>query len=59
MIHINNINISGVHSGLIDISAVYKGLQLVWSKLSDITSSYYNGYWVDEYPWDDNLYWRD
>lgn len=66
MIHLNDKTVSGVYSSyaggvddLIDIQAVYKGLTLVWSKISTIISCYHNGYWVDEYPWTDNLCWRD
>lgn len=61
MIHINNHEIVGVYSGSIDIVAVYNGLKLVWSKITDktIQSCYYNGYWIDEYPWTDDTPWTD
>ena len=64
MIHINNHNITGVYSGLIDITAVYNGLILVWSKdtnptIDEVLSCYYNGYWIDEYPWTDDTPWTD
>ena len=59
MIHINNHDISGVYSGSTDIQKVYKGLILVWSKITEILSCYSNGYWMDEYPWVDDNAWAD
>ena len=60
MIHINSHNITGVYSGSKDIVNVYKGLRLVWSKVSRIIKSCYNnGYWIDEYPWTDDTPWGD
>lgn len=62
MIHINNHEITGVYSGSIDIVAVYNGLKLVWSKITpsaEILSCYYNGYWIDMYPWTDDTPWTD
>lgn len=59
MIHINNHDISGVYSGSTDIHKVYKGLILVWSKITEILSCYSNGYWMDEYPWVDDNAWAD
>jgi len=61
MIHINNHDITGVYSGHKDIIKVYSGLYLVWSKeitTDTVLSCYYNGYWIDEYPWTDNTPWR-
>jgi hypothetical protein len=59
MIHSNNITIENVHSGRTDITAVYHGSQLVWSKQANARSCYDSGYWVDEYPWNDNSHWTD
>ena len=59
MIHINNHDITGVYSGSRDIIRVYSGLHLVWSKITEILSFYYNGYWIDEYPWTDDTPWKD
>lgn len=60
MIHINHHDITGVYSGSRDIVAVYSGLRLVWSKLGNtLLSCYSNGYWIDEYPWLDDLQWAD
>jgi len=62
MIYVNNHDTSGVYRGNMEIVRVYKGLKLVWSKISDITdilSCYFNGYWIDEYPWTDDTPWKD
>ena len=59
MIYINNKDVTGIYVGRIDVSAVYRGLILVWSKLGQIMSCYGNGYWIDEYPWADNDAWMD
>lgn len=59
MIHINNHNITGVYSGHRDIVKVYSGLHLVWSKITEILSCYANGYWIDQYPWIDDAFWKD
>ena len=59
MIHINNHNIIGVYDGSKDIIAVYSGLKLVWSKITDLLCCYANGYWDDQYPWLDDLSWID
>ena len=59
MIHINNHDITGVYSGSRDIIRVYSGLQLVWSKITEILSCYANGYWIDDYPWVDDNKWTD
>ena len=42
--------------GTKDVS-VYIGEEQIWPVLDNICFS--NGFWVDEYPWDDNFYWRD
>jgi len=59
MIHINNHNITGVYSGHRDIVKVFSGLKLVWSKVTEILSCYSNGYWIDQYPWIDDAFWKD
>lgn len=59
MIHVNNKDISGVYSGSKEIIAVYSGLKLVWQKFNTVLSCYYNGYWIDEYPWTDDTPWVD
>lgn len=59
MIHINNKDISGVYSESKEITAVYSGLKLVWQKFNTVLSCYYNGYWIDEYPWTDDTPWVD
>ena len=62
MIHINGHDITDVYNGSKTIIAVYKGLRLIWRKVVDIVdtlSCYFNGYWIDEYPWTDNTGWKD
>lgn len=59
MIHINRHNITGVYGGHREITRVYSGLKLVWSKLTEIMSCYSNGYWIDQYPWIDDAFWKD
>jgi hypothetical protein len=59
MIHINGHDITGVYSGSRDIVKVYSGLKLVWSKITEILSCYSNGYWIDQYPWVDDAFWKD
>ena len=39
------------------IQAVYIGDKLVFENATKICFA--NGYWVDEFPWDDNSYWMD
>lgn len=48
-----------VYPSIVDVVAVYRGYQLVWSKFNDMLSCYSNGYWIDQYPWADNTYWVD
>lgn len=44
------------------VLAVYTQGQLVWPENEiidndDILSCFYNGYWIDEYPWTDDTPW--
>lgn len=42
------------------IISVYTQGQKVWpedSQIDKILSCFYNGYWIDEYPWTDNTPW--
>ena len=59
MIHINNRDISDIYRASRAIVEVYKGHRLVWQKIKEIISCYSNGYWVDEYPWVDDTFWKD
>lgn len=48
----------------IPIVKVYYGKQLQWElkkepPITEILSCYYNGYWIDEYPWTDDTSWTD
>ena len=44
------------------IIAVYTLGRCVWPNTSgseEILSCYYNGYWIDAYPWTDDTPWTD
>ena len=47
------------------IKAIYTEGKKVWGikkqeePIKDILSCYYNGYWIDEYPWTDDTPWKD
>ena len=44
------------------IGAIYKNGIQIWPiahKAAMILSCYYNGYWIDEYPWTDETAWKD
>ena len=61
----NSYNIRDVQSiylGTIPILSIYKGSQLLWPMspiIDKILSCYYNGYWIDDYPWTDDTSWTD
>lgn len=38
---------------------VYRGTRLIWEKSVGDFSCFSNGYWIDEYPWVDDLLWND
>lgn len=37
--------------------SIFVGDTQIWPVLDNIAFS--NGFWVDEFPWDDNSYWID
>ena len=39
------------------IQAMYNKSNLIFGDSSQICFT--NGYWVDEFPWEDNSYWMD
>ena len=44
------------------ISIHFRGRRIWPEKIIDdenILSCYYNGYWIDEYPWTDDTPWKD
>ena len=42
------------------ILSVYTQGQLVWPEdITEVLSCFSNGYWVDEYPWIDNVSWEN
>lgn len=58
----NRYNLNKVHYGEQSIAAIYKNGVMLWpiGKEGDmILSCYYNGYWIDEYPWTDETSWQD
>ena len=47
----------GVYVGNIPIAEMYQQDKLIYQNLAQICFT--NGYWVDQFPWDDNSYWMD
>lgn len=47
---------SAVYYGKKAISAIYKGARLVWEA---IRSCFGKGYWINEYPWDNEDGWKN
>lgn len=57
-------NILALHINGYDVLSIYMRGKLVWAPESEnpdetILSCYFNGYWIDEYPWTDNTPWVD
>lgn len=46
-----------VYVGNTPIAEMYNGNDLIFQNLAKICFT--NGYWVDEFPWDDNSNWMD
>lgn len=64
MILKTNTPIIGMYIQNIPIIKVYLAQNLVWelnkeNPILEILSCYYNGYWIDEYPWTDETSWTD
>ena len=67
MIKKQNSPVVGVFIGNTPIQKVYLAQYLVWEQpheepeepITEILSCYYNGYWIDEYPWTDDTNWTD
>jgi hypothetical protein len=58
----NGKGVSKIYYHNIPIIRVYAGDHFVWPMLDvidEILSCYYNGYWIDEYPWTDDTPWKD
>ena len=55
-INIGNIEFTNILVGSHEV-LVYVGSEQVWPVLDNIAFS--NGFWVDEFPWDDNSCWMD
>ena len=48
----------------VPITKVYLSKNVVWElqvdePVTEILSCYFNGYWIDEYPWTDDTSWTD
>jgi hypothetical protein len=59
-----NNNILALHINGYDVLSIYMRGKLVWAPESEnpdetILSCYFNGYWIDEYPWTDDTSWTD
>lgn len=55
-----NRDVSAMYINGHSVLAVYMHGKLIWSpKINNetILSCYYNGYWIDEYPWTDDTPW--
>lgn len=63
MIYEYNKSISSISMRGRAIQTVYHKGKVVWIKLKTLDnnkmSCYYNGYWIDEYPWTDDTPWQD
>ena len=61
MIYIRDNNemkeVIAVYIGDKEITSIYNKEDVLFEDASQICFS--NGYWVDNFPWDDNSYWRD
>lgn len=56
--HSNEVKeVIGVYIGNIPITTIYNKSNILYQDSAQICFS--NGYWVDEFPWDDNSYWMD
>ena len=57
-------NILSMHINGYNVLSIYMRGRLVWAPESEnpdetILSCYFNGYWIDEYPWTDDTSWTD
>jgi hypothetical protein len=56
MIEINGKSIGERYYGRIPIIETYRGKLLVWQA---IRSCFGNGYWINEFPWDNSEGWEN
>lgn len=59
-------DISAIRVDGFTVLAIYMRGRLIWpnkgsedSNEEEILSCYFNGYWIDEYPWTDDTSWTD
>ncbi len=57
MLKFRNKDVTAIYAKTTPVIAVYWYGQKIWPSI--ILSSFYNGYWVDQYPWTDNTPWAD
>lgn len=62
---INDSEIDDIYVNNDALLAIYYNDEKLWPKdiiipiIDIILSCYYNGYWIDEYPWTDDTSWTD
>ena len=60
MISINNQNnIGSIKINNENIREVLRNQMVIWGNITSIQSCFGSGYWVDNYPWTDNIDWKD
>lgn len=59
MIKVQNRQIIAMYINGQSVLSVYTQGQRVWPEetIKEILSCYFNGYWIDEYPWTDDTPW--
>jgi hypothetical protein len=63
-IYINGRRVDQIYYGSLPIAAVYTQGQRIWPEnispiIKDILSCFAAGYWIDNYPWTNDLPWED
>ena len=61
MIALQGKNVKAMCVGRSNILAAYMHGHLIWPEeiINNILSCYYNGYWIDDYPWTEDTPWKD
>ena len=57
--YINNHDIINAYVGPRHILRICLGSKVVWESITELLSCFANGYWMDEYPWTDDVGWTD
>ncbi len=60
-INTKNNRVSSIYYQGYPIISVYIKNEKIWPEdiIDTIFSCYFNGYWIDEYPWTDDTSWTD